>query len=59
MNKYHVTGRIRADIPVDEIVEASTEDSAINKAAKIIYKRCNINAHDHLDDEFYCDKILK
>ena len=57
MNKYKVEGRIRADITFEETVEASSEQAAVNKVTKIIYKRCGITKYDHLDDEFYCEAL--
>jgi len=57
MNKYKVEGRIRADIPFEEIVEARNEISAAKKAEKIVYARCGITAFDVLDDEIYCEQI--
>lgn len=57
MNKYKVEGRIRADIEFEEIVEATTEQSAVNKAEKIVYKKLGLNDHDIIDDEIYCERI--
>ena len=57
MNKYHITGRLRTDVPIDEIIEASTEDAAINKAEKNMMKKININVYDILDTEYYAEKV--
>lgn len=57
MNKYIVTGRVRADIELNETVEAKSEKSAIKIAEKKLYLRCKINKFDVLDDEICCEKI--
>ena len=57
MPKYHVTGRVRADCPIDEIVEAKTQSIAIKIAEQNVYKRIGITVYEVLDDEVYCDVI--
>ncbi len=55
--KYKVHGRIRADIPVSEIVSAPTEEIALEKVQEKICKRSGINAGGYIDDELYCEEL--
>lgn len=57
MKKYNVTGRIRADIEFEEIVEAKSEKSAIKIAEQSVYSKCGITVYDVIDDEIYCEKL--
>jgi hypothetical protein len=57
MKKYRVYGRVRADIQFEEIVEASNDDAAENKALNIVRKRCGIGKYDELDHEIYLEKV--
>jgi hypothetical protein len=57
MQKWRVEGRFRCDVPIDETVEASSEDAAINKIEKIVMKRVGITKFDILDTEYYAEKI--
>lgn len=57
MKKFKVHGRIRADIPISEIVSAPTEEIAIEKVENKICRKCGINAGGYIDDEIYCDEI--
>lgn len=57
MKLYRVEGRIRADVPIDERVYASSEDAAINKAEKIVMKRIGIDKYGILDCEYYAEKL--
>ena len=57
MKKYLVTGRIRADVPLNEVVEASSEDAAVNKAEKLLMLRLNIDNFDILDTEYYAERV--
>ena len=42
MKTWKVEGRVRADYEFEEIVEARTEDAAVNKVEKIVYKHLGI-----------------
>ena len=57
MKTFKVHGRIRADIPVSEIIQAPTEELAVEKAQNQVCKKCGINAGGYIDDEFYCDEV--
>ena len=59
MKKWHVEGRVRADIPIDEVVEAKTENAAAEIAEQRVYARCGISVCDVLDDEVYVEEILE
>ncbi len=49
--KYRVHGRIRADIPVNEVVEAPTEEIAVERAQNKVCRKCGINQGGYIDDE--------
>jgi hypothetical protein len=57
MTKYLIHGRIRADIPVSEIVEAEDEETACEIAQEIVYAKCGVHAGGIIDDEIYADRI--
>lgn len=57
MKKYKVEGRIRADVTFEEIVEASSEEAAMNKAEKIVCKRIGIEVNEIMDNEYYLEII--
>ena len=58
MNKYIVSGRMRADIEYEETIEAKSEKSAIRMVEQRIYAKCGITVHDVIDDEVYCEKLV-
>lgn len=55
MKKWKVEGRIRCDYEFEEIVEASTENAAVNKAEKIVLKRLDLQTVDIIDCEYYAE----
>lgn len=57
MNKYIISGRMRADIEFEETVEAKSEKSAIRMVEQRIYAKCGISSHDVIDDEIYSEKV--
>lgn len=57
MRKWKVEGRIRADITFEQEVVASTENSACNKAEKIMLKKLGITQYDILDNEYYVEHL--
>lgn len=57
MPKYHITGRIRVDAPIDEKIEAINEETAIQWAENIFNKKIGIHPNEILDSEIYCDEI--
>ena len=55
--KFKVHGRIRADIPVCEIVTAPTEEIAVEKAQDKVCRKCGINSGGYIDDELYAEEM--
>ena len=57
MTKYHVTGRIYVKIDINEIVEAESEDEAIEIAEKNHQKLHSYNLYEITDNEIYCEEV--
>lgn len=57
MRRWKVSGRIRADIKFDELVPATSEVHAAEKAIDRICERHGITEGDYIDDEVYCEEL--